>query len=654
MKTIRKAVALTHRINDTVKAVQALCRTRPSPQEGISPSDQRITSAKLTGLVVVLTGSMLTATSLLAQTKFIDFQFNEANGTQSDALVNAGNYTPFAGVKFDYGSFVTQDGNLNFGATKNYKGPNPNQAKNGGGTYRSLNFPSTLTSANGDVTFEYKISDWNLGGNDASNNTAGNGLLIRVLSSTGSNNGIHLLFQVNQTGDDITVQTSAAGTGLTGTAQDQLGNLGLVNTPTPTPVTVQLRADLSTGSWSSKLKIGNGAWIPLVTNGTGLTAIGQIQVVTQAPYTALTDINVTALVVGSSYTIKTIGDTTLAQWTALGADSTPAVDEIFVAKGAGAGTGVVSRAGTWEYTTVEGTAGEYLKLDYLTLASTEQFTLALNPTPVNGTVEGVGNYFAGRTATLTATPNFGYSFTGWTGDASGINNPLSVVMDANKTIGATFTPLTRTLTISPTPVNGTVSGAGDYAHGTTATVTATAASGYSFTGWTGNASGTINPLSLVMDGNKTVGANFILSNLDTDGDGLLDRYETGTGIYVSEADTGTSPTNSDSSGDGALDGESVTAGLDPNVNYTPVLNRLRTRVGESPGAFNLYTQSALMDLNVGRIGLQRTGDVNQLTIQLQYKTAPDGTQWLELVEETETIVMPGDRGFIRLNILGVE
>jgi hypothetical protein len=584
VKTIRKAVALTHRINDTVKAVQALSRTRPSPQEGISPSDQRITSAKLTGLVVVLTGSMLTATSLLAQTKFIDFQFNEANGTQSSTLVNAGNYTPLAGVKFDYGSFVTQDGNLNFGATKNYKGPNPNQAKNGGGTYRSLNFPSTLTSANGDVTFEYKVSDWNLGGNDASNNTAGNGLLIRVLSSTSSNNGIHLLFQVNQTGDDITVQTSAAGTGLTGTAQDQLGNLGLVNIPTPTPVTVQLRADLSTGSWSSKLKIGNGAWIPLVTNGTGLTAIGQIQVVTQAPYTALTDVNVTALVVGNSYTIKTIGDTTLAQWTELGADSTPAVGEIFVAKGAGTGTGVVSRAGTWEYTTVEGTAGEYLKLDYLTLASTEQFTLALNPTPVNGTVEGAGNYFAGRTATLTATPNFGYSFTGWTG----------------------------------------------------------------------NASGTINPLSLVMDGNKTVGANFILSNLDTDGDGLLDRYETGTGIYVSEADTGTSPTNSDSSGDGVLDGESVTAGLDPNVNYTPVLNRLRTRVGESPGAFNLYTQSALMDLNVGRIGLQRTGDVNQLTIQLQYKTAPDGTQWFELVEETETIVMPGDRGFIRLNILGVE
>ena len=61
-----------------------------------------------------------------------------------------------------------------------------------------------------------------------------------------------------------------------------------------------------------------------------------------------------------------------------------------------------------------------------------------------------------------------------------------------------------------------------------------------------------------------------------------------------------------------------------------------------------------MDLNVGRIGLQRTGDVNQLTIQLQYKTDPDGTQWFELVEETETIVMPGDRGFIRFNILGVE
>jgi uncharacterized repeat protein (TIGR02543 family) len=46
-------------------------------------------------------------------------------------------------------------------------------------------------------------------------------------------------------------------------------------------------------------------------------------------------------------------------------------------------------------------------------------------------------------ATLTASANPGYQFFGWTGDATGTDNPLSVVMVTNKIIGATFTPDTR-------------------------------------------------------------------------------------------------------------------------------------------------------------------------------------------------------------------
>ena len=48
-----------------------------------------------------------------------------------------------------------------------------------------------------------------------------------------------------------------------------------------------------------------------------------------------------------------------------------------------------------------------------------------------------GHLQAGNTANLTATPSLGYLFTGWSGDATG-NNPLVVVMEANKTIGASF------------------------------------------------------------------------------------------------------------------------------------------------------------------------------------------------------------------------
>ncbi len=52
---------------------------------------------------------------------------------------------------------------------------------------------------------------------------------------------------------------------------------------------------------------------------------------------------------------------------------------------------------------------------------------------------------------------------------------------------------------------------------------------------------------------------------DVDDDGILDVYETGTGIYLSAFDTGTDPAKADSDGDGIEDGdESEAAFLDPN------------------------------------------------------------------------------------------
>ena len=51
---------------------------------------------------------------------------------------------------------------------------------------------------------------------------------------------------------------------------------------------------------------------------------------------------------------------------------------------------------------------------------------------------------------------------------------------------------------------------------------------------------------------------------DDDGDGLDDLHETGTGVYVSATNTGSSPVNSDSDGDGFSDGAEVQAGTDPN------------------------------------------------------------------------------------------
>jgi len=55
-------------------------------------------------------------------------------------------------------------------------------------------------------------------------------------------------------------------------------------------------------------------------------------------------------------------------------------------------------------------------------------------------------------------------------------------------------------------------------------------------------------------------------NIDTDSDGILDKYETNTGIYASPTDTGTSPTNPDTDADGLNDGVEVHTYLsDPNI-----------------------------------------------------------------------------------------
>ncbi|WP_162053454.1 malectin domain-containing carbohydrate-binding protein [Pontibacter pamirensis] len=54
-----------------------------------------------------------------------------------------------------------------------------------------------------------------------------------------------------------------------------------------------------------------------------------------------------------------------------------------------------------------------------------------------------------------------------------------------------------------------------YASGTSVSLTATAASGYKFSGWSGDASGTANPLSLTMDSNKSITANFTQTESST-------------------------------------------------------------------------------------------------------------------------------------------
>jgi uncharacterized repeat protein (TIGR02543 family) len=140
----------------------------------------------------------------------------------------------------------------------------------------------------------------------------------------------------------------------------------------------------------------------------------------------------------------------------------------------------------------------------------QRFALTTTALPVStGTVSGAGTYDSGTVVTVQATPEVGYTFTGWSGALSGTTNPTTVTMTANKSITANFAHITYTLTTTASPsTGGSVSGAGTYDGGTTATVQAKPATGYRFTGWTGALAGMVNPTTLVMDTNKAVTATF--------------------------------------------------------------------------------------------------------------------------------------------------
>ena len=94
--------------------------------------------------------------------------------------------------------------------------------------------------------------------------------------------------------------------------------------------------------------------------------------------------------------------------------------------------------------------------------------------------------------------------------------------------------------------NGSITGQGNYDLGTPAIITATPVPGYRFTGWTGDATGNENPLTVTMSSDKSVGANFERDLTDADADGLT--------AYDELAIYGTNPTLADSDGDGLNDG----------------------------------------------------------------------------------------------------
>jgi hypothetical protein len=177
-----------------------------------------------------------------------------------------------------------------------------------------------------------------------------------------------------------------------------------------------------------------------------------------------------------------------------------------------ASTGIASRS-----TASAGCGGGDPALS-VTLAGNGSGSVISNPVGINCPGTCTTSFATGTQLLLSPNPATGSIFGGWSGDSACANG--SVTMDANHSCTATFTATSAaySLTVS-TSGSGTVTSSDGgincgsacsyvYVGGTTVTLAATAASGWSFSSWSGNCSGG-TVLQVAMTSNQNCTATFV-------------------------------------------------------------------------------------------------------------------------------------------------
>ena len=141
-----------------------------------------------------------------------------------------------------------------------------------------------------------------------------------------------------------------------------------------------------------------------------------------------------------------------------------------------------------------------------------------------------GTFSQGTQVSITATPNSGYTFNGWSNGST--TNPLTVSVNSNTTITANFILANNTYTLSVTAGDGgsVSSEGGEYNEGTQVTVIATPNDGYEFAGWSDGESNATRTIILNSDTNISASFSLISAISESDYDPvtqtvLLREYE---------------------------------------------------------------------------------------------------------------------------------
>jgi hypothetical protein len=122
----------------------------------------------------------------------------------------------------------------------------------------------------------------------------------------------------------------------------------------------------------------------------------------------------------------------------------------------------------------------------------------------------------GTVVDLEAVADAGWQFDHWSGDLSGSVNPTTISMGADRSVTLTFVRVPYTLTLTGVGsgrvrVDGvlhTLPWSGDFVTGGVPNLEAVPDAGWQFSAWSGDLSGSANPTTITMDGDKDVTATF--------------------------------------------------------------------------------------------------------------------------------------------------
>jgi uncharacterized repeat protein (TIGR02543 family) len=120
------------------------------------------------------------------------------------------------------------------------------------------------------------------------------------------------------------------------------------------------------------------------------------------------------------------------------------------------------------------------------------------------------SYTGGSTVKLTAVPDDGWLFDYWSGAVTGSANPVTVAMGTNKSVTAHFKKKQFNVTLWVSG-SGTLTADPDttkFLFGDTLILAATPDPGYYFGGWYGDRTGTVNPDTVIIEGDMKITAMF--------------------------------------------------------------------------------------------------------------------------------------------------